>query len=58
MSDAELRKRSAEAGVHLICLSDFCTRPDPRYDHVMVLNFSDMDEETQREAIRRLGEIF
>ncbi|MBR2576808.1 MAG: PLP-dependent aminotransferase family protein [Firmicutes bacterium] len=58
MSDAELRKRSAEAGVHLSCLSDFCTRPDPRYDHVMVLNFSDMDEETQREAIRRLGEIF
>ena len=58
MSDRELQKRSAEMGIQLHCLSDFCTRPDPRYDHVMVLNFSDMDEETQREAIRRLGEIF
>ena len=58
MPDSELQRRSAEMGIHLNCLSDFCTRPDPRYDHVMVLNFSDMSEETQREAIRRLGEIF
>lgn len=58
MSDRELKERSAEKGVHLSCLSDFCTRPEPRYDHVMVLNFSDMEEETQREAIRRLGDIF
>ena len=58
MSDAKIRRRAAEMGINLKCLSDFCIVPDKRYDHTMVLNYSDMDEAIQREAIRRLGEIF
>jgi GntR family transcriptional regulator/MocR family aminotransferase len=58
MPDAVIRRKAAEMGINLKCISDFCTVPDPKYDHIMVLNYSDMDEETQREAIRRLGEIF
>ncbi len=58
MTDEELKRRAAEMGINLKCLSDFCTIPEERYNHSMVLNFSDMDEQTQQEAIRRLGEIF
>ena len=58
MPDDVIKRKAAEMGINLKCISDFCTVPDPKYDHIMVLNYSDMDEETQREAIRRLGEIF
>ena len=58
MPDLTLRRKAAEMGINMKCISDFCSSPDPRYDHCMVLNFSNMDEDVQREAIRRLGEIF
>lgn len=57
-SDKQIKQRAAEQGINVTFLSNFCTKPDPKYDHIMILNFSDLNEETQREAIRRLGSIF
>lgn len=58
LSDTELKRRAMEKGIHFSCLTDFCTEYVKKYEHTMVLNFSDLDAETQKEAIRRIGEIF
>lgn len=58
LSDMELKRRAMEKGIHFSCLTDFCTEYVKEYEHTMVLNFSDLDAETQKEAIRRIGEIF
>ena len=58
MSDREIKRKAAAQGINVACLSDFCVRKNSRYDHTLVLNYSDLDEETQREAIRRIGTIF
>lgn len=58
LTDREIKTKAAEKGINLYCLSEFCTVPDKRYDRTIVLNFSDMNEETQKEAIHRLASIF
>lgn len=45
-------------GIHISCLSRFCSEKNPEYDHILVLNYSDMDESRLTEAVRRLGNIF
>ena len=58
LTDEEIRERAAKKGVQVDFLSAFCTKPDPKYAHTLVLNFSDLDENTQKEAIARLSSIF
>ena len=50
--------RSDKKGVQINFLSDFCTKPEAKYEHTLILNFSDLDEDTQKEAISRLGSVF
>lgn len=58
LTDDEVKRRAAAQGINLACLSDYCWTDKRRYLHTLILNFSDLDEDTQREAIRRLGTIF
>ena len=58
LDDEEIKRRAAEKGIHGGCLSDFCIGSKAGYEHTLILNFSDLDEKTQREAVRRLGEVF
>ncbi len=57
LSDEEIKKRAAKKGIHVGCLSDFCIGSSTGYEHTLILNFSDLDEETQLEAVRRLGQV-
>ena len=58
LSDDEVREKTAKKGVQVNFLSDFCTKPEAKYEHTLILNFSDLDEDTQKEAISRLGSVF
>lgn len=58
LSDDEVREKTVKKGVQVNFLSDFCTKPEAKYEHTLILNFSDLDEDTQREAISRLGSVF
>ena len=58
MTDTEIEEAAANVGIHISCLSRFCSEKTPEYDHVLVLNYSDMDESRLTEAVRRLGNLF
>ena len=58
MTDEEIEKAAEVVGIHIGCLSCFCSEKDPKYDHILVLNYSDMDESRLTEAVRRLGNLF
>lgn len=58
MTDEEIEEAAANVGIHISCLSRFCSEKTPEYDHILVLNYSDMDESRLTEAVRRLGNIF
>ena len=58
MTDAEVKQKAAERGVYVACLSDYCSKNSQLYEHTLILNYSELDDDTQREAIRRLGTVF
>ena len=58
MTDVEIRWAARSKGINLSCLSEFCTEIQPEYEHVLVLNYCDLDERTLVETVRRLGNIF
>lgn len=58
MTDEEIEEAAANVGIHISCLSRFCSEKTPEYDHILVLNYSDMDESRLTKAVRRLGNIF
>lgn len=58
LSDSIIKERAANLGINVAFLSDYCTKYDKKYDHTMILNFSDLNEKTQKEAVKRLGKIF
>lgn len=58
LTDAEVKRRAEERGIYVACLSDYCSRNSDIYEHTLILNYSELEENVQREAIRRLGLIF
>lgn len=58
LTDGELCEAARRQGVRISCLSEFCTRRQPQYDHILVMNYSGMLEEHLYEAVHRLGNIF
>lgn len=58
LTDVEIRWAARSKGINLACLSEFCTEVRPEYEHVLVLNYCDLDERTLVETVRRLGNIF
>ena len=58
LPDAEVKRRAQERGIHLCCLSEFCIEEQKRYEHVLVLNYSGMEEERMQEVAELLGGVF
>lgn len=58
LPDQEIKLRARMKGINLSCLSEFCIGSTEPYQHTLVLNYPNMKEETMREVIRVLGEIF
>ena len=58
LTDVEIRWEARSKGINLACLSEFCTEIHPEHEHVLVLNYCDLDERTLAETVRRLGNIF
>ena len=45
-------------GINLCCLSEFCIGEKELYRHVLVLNYSGLEENRMLEVVGVLGEIF
>ena len=58
LPDAEVKRRAQERGIYLCCLSEFCIEEQKRYEHVLVLNYSGMEEERMQEVAELLGGVF
>ena len=58
LTDGEIKWAAKSQGINISCLSEFCGEIKPEYQHVLVINYSDLDENTLREAVRRLANIF
>ncbi|MCD8110390.1 MAG: hypothetical protein LUE14_09890 [Clostridiales bacterium] len=49
---------AAQMGVNVSCLSEFCGQNEEKYQHIMILNYSDLSEDVLKEAVCRLARIF
>ena len=58
LTDVEIKWSARNQGININCLSEFCSEIRPEYQHILVINYSDVDESTLREAVRRLANIF
>lgn len=58
LTDVELKWAARQQGIHIECLSEFCGEAKSHYQHVMVLNYSELNETILREAVKRLENIF
>lgn len=58
LTDTEIKWAARQQGIHIACLSEFCCEIKPEHQHILVINYSDMDESILQEAVRRLGNIF
>lgn len=58
LSDSDIKNRATEAKINLCCLSEFCIGSLKQYEHILVLNYSNMDADKMQEVITILGRIF
>ena len=58
LSDTEIKEKAAELKINLCCLSEFCIGNIKEYQHILVLNYSNMDACKMQEVITLLSEIF
>jgi len=58
LSDVEIKWAAKERGILLNCLSEYCFANREKYKGILLLNYSDMEEETLNRAIKALEEIF
>jgi GntR family transcriptional regulator/MocR family aminotransferase len=54
LSDTELKWLAREKGVRLDCLSEYCVRGKEAYAHTVIVNYSDLNEESFRKALEIL----
>ena len=58
LSDKEIKLRARMKGINLCCLSEFCIGEKELYRHVLVLNYSGLEQSRMLEVAGVLGEIF
>lgn len=58
LTDWEIKQRARKKRINLCCLSEFCVGEKEKYEHVLVLNYSGMEESRMKEVVEVLGEIF
>lgn len=58
LSDVEIKWAARERGVLLNCMSEFCFANKEKYRGIIIINYSDMEEEKLKKAIAELEDIF
>lgn len=56
LSDTELKWFAREHGIYLDCLSEYCISDKEAYSHTIIVNYSDLEEESFRKALEVLCE--
>ncbi len=56
LSDTELKWFARENGIKLDCLSEYCVQYKEAFSHTIIVNYSDLDEESFRRALEILWE--
>ncbi|MBQ8823392.1 MAG: PLP-dependent aminotransferase family protein [Lachnospiraceae bacterium] len=57
LSDVEIKWAAKERGVLIQCLSEYCFENQHLYKGFLIINYSDMEEERLKKAIRELEEL-
>ncbi len=58
LSDAELKKKAAEKGIKISCMSEYCHDKSKAVPHTLVINYSGLPAEKTQKAIELLFECF
>ena len=58
LSDVEIKWAAKERGILLNCLSEYCFDNREKYRGMLIINYSDMEEQVLEKAICALEEIF
>ncbi len=56
--DTVLKWYAVQMGINLSFMSEFCGQNAAAYQHIMILNYSDLSEDVLTEAVARLEHIF
>ena len=51
LSDTELKWIAAQNSIRLDCLSEYCVQNKEKYAHTIIVNYSDIEEESFRWAL-------
>jgi len=57
LSDTELKWFAREHGIHLDCLSEYCVKDKETFSHTIIVNYSDLDENSFRKALLILTDV-
>ena len=58
LSDVEIKWAAKESGILLNCLSEYCFANKEKYSNILLMNYSDLEEDKLKQAVQLLEEIF
>ncbi len=58
LTDSEIKIRAKKKGILVSCLSDYYHTPEDTQQHILIINYSGLDEETVTSAIKALETCF
>ena len=58
LSDVEIKWAAKERGILLNCLSEYCFANKEKYSNILLMNYSDLEEDKLKQAVQLLEEIF
>ena len=58
LSDVEIKWAARQRGILVNCLSEYCFADAQRYRGILVIHYSDMEDEVLQNVIGALEEIF
>jgi len=57
LSDTELKWFARENGIRLDCLSEYCVKHKEAFWHTIIVNYSDLEEESFKKALEILADV-
>lgn len=57
LSDTQLKWAAAGNGIQISCLSEYCESDKDKYAHILIVNYSDLEEKGFRTAVEVLSQI-
>lgn len=58
LNDIEIKWAAKEKGILLNCLSEYCFDNKEKYGRMLIINYSDLEEQKLKKAVKALEEIF